>query len=56
MKEAVIPIVIGKPGTVRRGLVKGLEELKIGGRIETIQTMALLRSVTILGRVLEINE
>ena len=45
MIVTVIPIVIG--------LVRELEELKIGGRIESIQTTALLRSARILRRVLE---
>ena len=29
-------IVIGVLGTVRKGLLKGLEELEIKGRVETI--------------------
>ena len=32
---------------------RGLEELEIGGRAETIQTITLLRSANILKRVLE---
>ena len=31
------PIVIGALGTVTKGLLKGLEELEVGGRLETIQ-------------------
>ena len=50
----VIPIVIDAFGTVTKGLVKGLEDLDIRGRVETIETTALLRSATILRRVLEI--
>ena len=53
MKVTVIPIVIGALGTVTKGLVRGLEEFKITGRVETIQTTALLRSTRILRRVLE---
>ena len=34
-------------------LLKGLEDLKIGGRVETIQTTALLRTARILRRVLK---
>ena len=49
MRAKVIPIVVGALGTVP----KSLEELEIRGRIETIQTTALLRSVRILRRVLE---
>ena len=53
MKVTVIPIVIGALGTIPKGLVKGLKELEIEGRAETIQTTALLRSTRILRRVLE---
>ena len=53
MKVAVIPIVIGALDRVTKGLVKGLEELKIRGRVEIILTTALLRSTRILRRVLE---
>ena len=48
-----MPIVTGILGTNTKGLVKGLEDLEIRGRVETIQTTALLRSIRILGRVLE---
>ena len=48
MKVTVIPIVLGALGTISKGFVRGLEELKIGGRIETIQPIALFRSVRIL--------
>ena len=53
MKVTVIPIVIGALGTMPKGLVKKLEELKIGGRAETIPTTSLLRPARILRRVLE---
>ena len=53
MKVTVIPIVISAFGTVTKGLVKGLEDLEIRGRVETIQTTALLRSARILRRVPE---
>ena len=52
MRVTVIPIVIGVLGTVSKGLERGLEELEIEGRIETMQTTALLRSVRILRKVL----
>ena len=42
MKVTVTPIEIGAPGTVTKGLIKGLEDLEIRGRGETIQTTALL--------------
>ena len=53
MKLRVISVVIGALGTVTKGLVKGQDELKIRGRVETFQITALLRSVRILRRVLE---
>ena len=53
MKVTVIPIVIGVLGTVTKGLIKSLKDLEISGRVETIQTTALLRSARILRRVLE---
>ena len=36
MKVTIIPIVIGAFGTVIKGLLKGLEYLEVGGRVETI--------------------
>ena len=53
MQVTIIPIVIGAFGTVTKGLLKGLENLEVGGRVETIQTTALLRTARILTRVLE---
>ena len=53
MKVRVIPIVIGALGTVTKGLVQGLEDLEMRGRVETIQTTELSRSSRILRRVLE---
>ena len=53
MKVTIILIVIGAFGTVTKGLLKGLEDLEVGGRVETIQTTALLRTARILRRVLE---
>ena len=53
MKVTSIPIVIGIFGTVTKGLLKGLEDLEVGGQVKTIQTTALLRTVRILRRVLE---
>ena len=40
MKERTIPIVIAVFGTVTKGLLKGLEDLEVGGGVETIQTTA----------------
>ena len=53
MKVTIIPIGIGAFGTVTKGLLKGLEDLEVGGRVDTIQTRALLRTARILRRVLE---
>ena len=53
MKVTIVPIVIGALGTVTKGLLKGLEDLEVGGRVETTQTTALLRTASILRRVLE---
>ena len=36
MKVTIIPIVIGAFGTATKGLLKGLEDLEFGGRVETI--------------------
>ena len=52
-KVTIIPIAIGTFGTVIKGLLKGLEDLVVGGRVVTIQPTALLRTARILRRVLE---
>ena len=39
---------IGALGTITKGLLKGLEDLEVGGRVESIQTTALLRTARIL--------
>ena len=53
MKVTIIPIVIGAFGTVSKRLLKWLEDLEVKGRVETIQTTALLRTAIILRRALE---
>ena len=53
MKVTIIPIVIGAFGTVTKGLSKGMDDLEVGGRVDTIQTTALLRTTRILRRILE---
>ena len=53
MQVTIIPIVIGAFGTVTKGLLKGLEDLEVGGRVEIIQTTTLLRTARILRRFLE---
>ncbi len=42
MKVTIVPIVIGALGTIPKGLLKGLEDLEVGGRVETVQMTALL--------------
>ena len=53
MRVSIVPVVISAFGTVTKGLLKGLEDLEVGGRMETIQTTALLKTARILRRVLE---
>ena len=48
-----IPMVVGACETVAKDPEKGLEEHEIRGRIETIQTIVLLRLARIIRRVLE---
>ena len=38
MRVTEIPIVVGALVTILKGLEKGLEQMEIGGRIDTIQT------------------
>ena len=42
-----------KVGTVTKGLLKGLVDLEVGGRVETLQTTELLRTARILRKVME---
>ena len=53
MKVIIISIVSGAFDTVTKGLLKGLEDLEVDERVETIQTTALLRTVRILWGVLK---
>ena len=53
MKVTIIPIVIGAFGSVTKGLLKGLEGLQVGVRVEIIQRTALLKTARILRRVLK---
>ena len=53
LRLTVLPIVAGVLETVPKDLERGLDLSKIRGRIQTIQTTALLRSVRIPRRVLE---
>ena len=52
-KVTIVPIVIVPLGTLTKGLLNGLEDLEVSGRVETIQTTALQRTERILRRVLE---
>ena len=42
MKVTVIPIVNAALGTIPKGLVKGVDDLEIGGQVETIHTTTAL--------------
>ena len=53
MKVTFIPIVIDAVDTFTKGLIKGLEDLEIRGRVETVQNTALLRLARILRRIQE---
>ena len=48
-----ILIVIGVLGTIFKSLVRRLEKLETGRRVETVQTTAFFMSARILRRVLE---
>ena len=52
MNVTFIQTIIDALGTITKGLIQGQEDLEIRGRVETIQTTALLRSARILRRVL----
>ena len=54
MKVTIIPIVIGAFDTVTKELLKNLDDLEVGERVETIQTTSLLRIDRIMRKVLEI--
>ena len=53
IKVTIIPVVIVAFDTVTNVSLKELEDLEAGGRVETVQTTALLSSVRILRRVPE---
>ena len=44
MQVTIIPIVIGAFGTVTKGLLKGLEDLEVGRRVETIQNDSIVEN------------
>ena len=51
--ETGIPFVIGAVGTILKRLVNGLEHMELIGQVESIQTIALLKSARILRRMLK---
>ena len=53
MEVTIILVLIGAFGTVTKGLLKGLEDMEVGGRGETVETTALLRTVRIQREVQE---
>ena len=53
MKVTEISIIIAALSTVTKVLMQGIEDLERRGRMETIQSTALLKSPKILRRVLE---
>ena len=53
MKVTIMPILIGAFGAVTKGLLKGMEDLEVGERVDTTQITALFRTARILRRVLE---
>ena len=56
MKVTIIPTMTGAFGIVTKVLIKGLEDLEVGGPVETIQTTALLRTARILRRAWKLEE
>ena len=52
MSVTVIPIVVGALRMIFKGLKRKLDELESGIKIDTLHTIALLRSTGILRRVL----
>ena len=53
MKVTIIPILISSFDTVTKESFKGLEELEVGGQVETVQSTALVRMAGIPSRVLD---
>ena len=47
MKVTIVPIVIGALGTITKGFLRGLEDLEVGSRVETIQMTTLLRTARV---------
>ena len=51
MSMTIIPILIGAFDTVAKGLLKGLEDLGVGGRVDTI--LAVLNNVVWNNNIIE---
>ena len=51
MKVKIVPIVIRAFGTITKGLLKGLEDLEVGGRVETLLMTACSLMPTFLSKV-----
>ena len=51
MKVTNVPIMVGDLDTITKGLLKSLEDLDVGGRVESIQMTESLRTARILRRV-----
>ena len=47
MKVTIILTVIGAFGRVTKELLKGLEDLDVGGRVETIRPTAVVRTARV---------
>ena len=52
MTVMIILIVIGAFGTITKWLLKGLDDLEVGGLVKTIQATSLLKMVRIPRKVL----
>ena len=44
MKVTIVPIVISAFGTITKELLKGLEDLEVDGRVETIQNDSIVKN------------
>ena len=53
MKVVIVPIVVGTLSTITKGLVNGLEDLDIREKVETTETIELLRSARKVRRLRE---
>ena len=55
MKVTIMPIVIDAFGTVTKGLLKRLEDMEVGRRLEAIQTILLRRVLETWGDLLSLK-